>query len=113
MTLRFQTAKWLALLGFISSLLMLLPQAPITIYAQNDFYKTQLQGEGKTVKENHLISALQLCWSIRKLTYCIFVKYTPRPFARDFDSNKSGVGTAGVYILARAGNETDTQDVKH
>ena len=35
----------LALLGFIISLLMLLPRAPITIYAQNDCYKAQLRGK--------------------------------------------------------------------
>lgn len=39
-----------ALLGFISSLLMLLPQAPITIYAQNDFYKAQLRGKNSQGK---------------------------------------------------------------
>lgn len=44
-----QRIKW-ALLGFISSFLMLLPQAPITIYAQNDFYKAQLRGKNSQGK---------------------------------------------------------------
>lgn len=40
----------LAPLGFIISLLMLLPQAHITIYAQNDCYKAQLRGENSQRK---------------------------------------------------------------
>ena len=44
-----QLIKW-ALLGFIISFLMLLPQAPITIYAQNDFYKAQLRGKNSQGK---------------------------------------------------------------
>lgn len=39
-----------ALLDFILSLLMLLPQAPITIYAQNDCYKVQPRGKGRQGK---------------------------------------------------------------
>ena len=40
----------LAPLGFIISLLMLLPRAHITIYAQNDCYKAQLRGENSQGK---------------------------------------------------------------
>lgn len=39
-----------ALLGSRTSLLMLLPPAPITIYAQNDSYKAQLRGKNRQGK---------------------------------------------------------------